>query len=199
MYKYLDAKFKIETGYEWGKGLDKKRTMAFYDEIALAFLHEGWTIQPAGWSSGVIYVIKDKTRLYVHPMEITGPRREDIIKQVTDIITGCTTCTLTEVKTFNELLDIEGDELEKAYDKMSKEADAAIIQSVIRRGGIPESQMNAELFRLSDRFVIKTIKEPGGIRSSGDSAHSFLKTRLEELIKNKTLDKNSNGIINLRR
>ncbi len=198
MYKYFDTKFKIETGYKWGKGLDEKRTMAFYDEIALAFLHEGWTIQPAGWSSGVIYVIKNKTRLYIHPMEITGPCREDVIKQVTDIITGCTTCTLTEVKTFEELLDLEGDELEKAYDKMSKKADAAIIESVIRRGGIPENQMNAELFRLSDRFVIKTIKEPGGVRSSGDSAHSFMKKRLEELIKNKTLDENSNGIINLR-
>ena len=64
--------FSLESGYEWGKGLSHEKTDAFYKEIKEKFHEEGFDTDRTGCTSPAMYLVKGKTRLYVHPMEISG-------------------------------------------------------------------------------------------------------------------------------
>ena len=64
--------FSLESGYEWGKGLSQWKTDAFYKEIKEKFGGEGLDTDRTGCTSQAMYLVKGKTRLYVHPMEISG-------------------------------------------------------------------------------------------------------------------------------
>lgn len=78
--------FSLETGYEWGKGLSHEKTDAFYKEIKEKFHEEGFDTDRTGCTSQAMYLVKGKTRLYVHPMEIGGYCETLHIPQVTAIL-----------------------------------------------------------------------------------------------------------------
>ena len=64
--------FSLETGYEWEKDLSHEKTDAFYKEIKEKFHEEEFDTVRTGCTSLAMYLVKGKTRLYVHPMEISG-------------------------------------------------------------------------------------------------------------------------------
>ena len=78
--------FSLESGYEWGKGLSHEKTDAFYKEIKEKFHGEGFDTDRTGCTSQAMYLIKGKTRLYVHPMEISGYCETLHIPQITAIL-----------------------------------------------------------------------------------------------------------------
>ena len=78
--------FSLETGYEWGKGFSHEKTDAFYKEIKERFHEEGFDTDRIGCTSQAMYLVKGKTRLYVHPMEISGYCETLHIPQVTAMI-----------------------------------------------------------------------------------------------------------------
>lgn len=84
--------FSLESGYEWGKGLSHEKTDAFYKEIKEKFHGEGFDTNITGCTSQAMYLVKGKTRLYVHPMEISGYCETLHIPQITAILKkgGCT-------------------------------------------------------------------------------------------------------------
>ena len=78
--------FSLESGYEWGKGLSHEKTDAFYKEIKEKFHGEGFDTDRTGCTSQAMYLVKGKTRLYVHPMEISGYCETLHIPQITAIL-----------------------------------------------------------------------------------------------------------------
>lgn len=78
--------FSLESGYEWGKGLSHEKTDAFYKEIKEKFHGEGFDMDRTGCTSQAMYLVKGKTRLYVHPMEISGYCETLHIPQITAIL-----------------------------------------------------------------------------------------------------------------
>ena len=52
--------------------LSHEKTDAFYKEIKEKFHGEGFDTDRTGCTSQAMYLVKGKTRLYVHPMEISG-------------------------------------------------------------------------------------------------------------------------------
>lgn len=82
----LHLLFSLESGYEWGKGLSHEKTDAFYKEIKEKFHGEGFDTDRTGCTSQAMYLVKGKTRLYVHPMEISGYCETLHIPQITAIL-----------------------------------------------------------------------------------------------------------------
>ena len=79
--------FSLESGYEWGKGLSHEKTDAFYKEIKREIFMERDSITDrTGCTSQAMYLVKGKTRLYVHPMEISGYCETLHIPQITAIL-----------------------------------------------------------------------------------------------------------------
>ena len=69
-----------------GKGLSHEKTDAFYKEIKEKFHGEGFDTDRTGCTSQAMYLVKGKTRLYVHPMEISGYCETLHIPQITAIL-----------------------------------------------------------------------------------------------------------------
>ena len=110
---YTDTYFRIESGYEWGRGMSEEKTEAFFAEIRSLFSQNGFTIEERKYG-GCPDVVLDKTRLYCHPQELSGPVRKDLIEHIEKILTQGTTFQYLRTDTYGELLDLTEEE-ELAY------------------------------------------------------------------------------------
>ena len=109
---YRDTHFRIESGYEWGRGMSKEKTGAFFAEIKSLFSQNGFTIEAECKYGGCPEVVLDKTRLYCHPQELSGPVREDLIGRIKKILAQGTTFQYLRTDTYGEILDLtEAEEL----------------------------------------------------------------------------------------
>ncbi len=110
---YIDTYFRIESGYEWGRGMSKEKTEAFFAEIKSLFSQNGFTIEDSKYG-GCPYVMLDKTRLYCHPQELSGPVKKELIERIEKILTQGTTFQYLRTDTYDEILDLTEEE-ELAY------------------------------------------------------------------------------------
>lgn len=106
--------YTLQTGYEWGKGLPHDRTEAFYREISGLFRKYGFTVRKEGKYTPATYIVKGKTRLHVHLMEISGYCEALHIPEITRILAGngdtfrlVRDSILEEVYTFTEEEELE--------------------------------------------------------------------------------------------
>ena len=110
---YTDTYFRIESGYEWGRGMSEEKTEAFFAEIRSLFSQNGFTIEERKYG-GCPDVVLDKTRLYCHPQELSGPVRKELIGRIEKILTQGTTFQYLRTDTYGEVLDLTEEE-ELAY------------------------------------------------------------------------------------
>lgn len=110
---YMDTYFRIESGYEWGRGMPEEKTEAFFSEIRSLFSQNGFTIEERKYG-GCPDVVLDKTRLYCHPQELSGPVRKELIGRIEKILTQGTTFQYLRTDTYGEILDLTEEE-ELAY------------------------------------------------------------------------------------
>ncbi len=106
--------YTLQTGYGWEKGLSHDRTEAFYREISGLFRKYGFTVKKEGMHAPATYIVKGKTRLHVHPMEISGYCEALRIPEITRILAGngdtfrlVRDSILEEVYTFTEEEELE--------------------------------------------------------------------------------------------
>lgn len=110
---YTDTYFRIESGYEWGHDMSEEKTEAFFAEIRRLFSQNGFTIEERKYG-GCPDVVLDKTRLYCHPQELSGPVRKELIERIEKILTQGTTFQYLRTDTYGEILDLTEEE-ELAY------------------------------------------------------------------------------------
>lgn len=88
---YQHVYFRLNSGYEWGSGMDQGKTENFYSDILALFAAEGWTItQPYRNGNGAA-VANGNSSLYIHPQAVSGYVTEDLIPAVSAALEhGCT-------------------------------------------------------------------------------------------------------------
>lgn len=88
---YQHVYFRLNSGYEWGSGMDQGKTENFYSDILGLFAAEGWTItEPYRNGSGAT-VANGNSSLYIHPQTVSGYVTEDLIPAVSAALEhGCT-------------------------------------------------------------------------------------------------------------
>lgn len=114
---YTDTHFRIESGYEWGHGMSKEKTEAFFAEIRSLFSHNGFTIEECKYG-GCPEAVQDKTRLYCHPQELSGPVRKELIGRIEKILRQGTTFQYLRTDIYGELLDLTEEEELACYHKV---------------------------------------------------------------------------------
>lgn len=87
---YKHVYFRLESGYQWGRGMDQDKTEKFYSDILALFEADGWTIAEPYSSSGAT-VTNGNSSLYIHPQSAGGYVTEDLIPAVSAALQhGCT-------------------------------------------------------------------------------------------------------------
>lgn len=173
--RYFHVYFRIDTGYAWGRGLEKSKTLAFYKEIRDTFEKAGWAIEEHH-PYETIDVINGKTRLYVHPMELSGPCEESLIPVVEALLVNRTTFTHYRTDRYNELLDLEGDALMAEYHKKDAETDARLLNAFRS----PDDAFYT-VFDLAQKIRIPTLHDYLGF-SSGEPAHVYARERFNTIV-----------------
>ena len=102
---YIDTYFRIESGYESGprnvKGKDRGILRRNQETVLAKRFHN----QECKYG-GCPEVVLDKTRLYCHPQELSGPVRKDLIEHIEKILTQGTTFQYLCTDTYGEILDL---------------------------------------------------------------------------------------------
>lgn len=109
---YIDTYFRIESGYDGGR-MPEEKARRFFSEIKSLFSQNGFTIGERK-HGGCPDVVLDKTRLYCHPQELSGPVRKELIERIEKILTQGTTFQYLRTDTYDEILDLTEEE-ELAY------------------------------------------------------------------------------------
>lgn len=93
---YRDMHFYLESGYKWGEGMSASDSERFFAEIVSLFEKAGWFVSKRKDSyGGCPEVCKGWSKLYLHPMDASGAVAEDLIDEVTEILSRGTTFTAT--------------------------------------------------------------------------------------------------------
>lgn len=108
--KYLDIHFKIEAGYVWGQGMAANRIAAFSAEVVALFVGAGWQIKKSEFAACSPEVVLGKSRLYLHPMDISGELDAELVPVVEALLKQGKTFKLVEVREIGELVDLSDED-----------------------------------------------------------------------------------------
>ena len=178
--KYINTYFHIDAGYVWGEGMDEKACRRFYDEIILLFVRSGWTVVPHEIGN-TVDVVKGKSRLYVHPQELSGPCEESLIEKVKDILRQGKTFTLTRTDRYETLLDLDHDGLMDLYRKSNDKVDPLIIDKFLPYRPKSQRHVTMTLMKIGDIIKVNTLTDRLG-RMSGDTTDRYLHERFDALV-----------------
>ena len=175
---YHHTYFRIEAGYKWGEGMSNAAFDAFISEIILLFAKAKWTVAPVSVGD-CVDVIKGKTKLYVHPMEVSGPCEDSLVPEVEAILARGTTFSHYRTDKYDQLLDLEGAELSAAYHTKDEETEKILLRHYV----VPRKKGNVrtDLFYLADKIRIKTLNDYIG-RCTDDPAHAYMMEMYESLV-----------------
>lgn len=171
--------YTIQTGYELGKGLPPEKTEAFYREISEIFQNGGFAVRKDGEHVPATCIIKGKTRLHVHPMEISGYCEAVHIPNITRILAGNgNTFRLVRDDIFEEVYSFtEEEELEYYHNRYGKH-----IRKDVRKAFSHHEKGKEEILSLmASRINVATTSHLYGI---GDNypAYRFIKSAYESLV-----------------
>lgn len=175
---YHHTYFRIESGYKWGEGMSHEAFEAFISEIILLFARAKWTVAPVSVGD-CVDVIKGKTKLYVHPQEVSGACEDSLIPEVEAILAKGKTFSHYRTDTFGELFDLEGETLSAAYHTKDEETKRLICKFFSKPRD--KRTVRMDLFELSEKVKIPTLKEYLG-RYSDDTADRYIKEVFDSLV-----------------
>lgn len=173
--------FRIDAGYVWGQGMNPKDHQAFRDEVAIAFLHKGWSVIMEGFRNETMRVTKGASRLHVHPMELSGPCEDPLVPEVERILKNAGRLTLRATDTYDELLDIRPeDEMSYLRGTLGGSIDSVILDAFRTPSRDAYKHVSVTLMNISGPYDLKTVNHYLG-RSCADSIVCFFRERFESL------------------
>ena len=83
--------FFVNTGYEWGRGLEQSKTEAFFDEVYKKvyreeYMKDGWEWKDPESSGHCPIITKKGREIYIHPMEFSVTGNEKDFEKIRGIL-----------------------------------------------------------------------------------------------------------------
>ena len=180
---FYQMKFRIESGYKWGSGMPLEKCLAFFAEIKKAFQDAGWVIDAAGCYGNCVYVVKGKTRLYVHPMELSGACEESLVHEVEAVLKDGKTWKSTDVVRLQELVDSEGDDLLRHYrENRTAKTDRQLLDSFRVKFPCKPRLVSNVLPCVALDIHVGTVDCPYAVVPS-EPALAFVRERFDDLVR----------------
>lgn len=179
---YRNVHFRIEAGYVWGEGMSENASKAFHDEINQLFINAGWEIIPPRFSSACPDAAKGKSKLYLHPMDVSGAIDEALIDEVKQILDKGRTFTCYHVDVYEEVYDWTDEEYTVWLDERKESIKKDLLDMFRTK--------RRNLFVTRDYAVIQTVKEKYHVhrldsfvgRSTNDVEWRYVQTMFDEMV-----------------
>ena len=165
---YKDVHFRLASGYEWGKGLDEKKSNAFSEEITSLFKQAGWDIKEPKYSSSCLNATKEKNRIYLHPIDLSGEILEDLIPEVEKILSQGNTFKHVRTDVYRDLIDMEDSEYQVYLESKRNEIELDLLEGFkTKRKNLYITNWIAIIERVKEKYRLERIQNHIG-RSSSD-------------------------------
>jgi hypothetical protein len=179
---YRNVHFRLDSGYEWGKGLDKELSEKFHDEINTLFKEAGWEIKNPKFFSSCPEAVKEKNRLYLHPMDASGEVQEDLIPEVEKILSKGTTFKFRNTDVYETLLDMSDDEYQQYLESKRSYIEADILALFkTKRKNLFVTNTSAVIQKVKEKYRIQRIQEHIG-RSSCNLEWKYVGEVFEDMV-----------------
>lgn len=125
---YLRCYFFIESGYVWGKGMDKEHNIKFNNEIRELFKRTGFIIKEPEFNSACIEVWRGAENLYCHPQDLVGYLKEGSIKEIELLLKEAKTFEFRYAKTYEKVYNYTEEELKEVLENNRPKLEQKILE-----------------------------------------------------------------------
>ena len=179
---YRNIYFRLEAGYKWGSGMDEKDSIAFHNELNQLFKDAGWAIKESKYNSHCPEAVKDKNRLYLHPMDASGELQEDLIPEVEQILSKGTTFKHYHTDIYEILYDMSDKEYLKILEGQEKEIRKDILEGFkTKRSNLYIASSFTVIERVKEKYRIQRIQAHMG-RSSDNLEWKYVGELFNKMI-----------------
>lgn len=182
---YKNVYFRIKAGYKWGEGMEGKQKADFFAEIQSLFLKVGWNCEHPNLSGSCPSVHKGLSRLYCHPMNISGEVSESLIEEVRGILKNGTTFEHYCTDEYDTIYDMPDEVYQSYLDEKREQIKADVINAFItKRSNLYYNEYNAGevLAKVSKKWHIHRIQKGENWRQANMIESKFIGGIFQKLI-----------------
>lgn len=113
---YIKTHFRVDSGYVWGKGIDKELLTSFYREVKSLLNELGFMVLHENGEKmfgSCLEMVRGKEWLYCHPMDLSGPVLVDEVERIKSHLSKATCFRLRMTDTYETGIDYSEDELKE--------------------------------------------------------------------------------------
>lgn len=181
---YKKVCFRIDSGYEWGKGLEVTKIDRFNSEMRSLFTNAGWEVIESNTPGGCDTYKKGKSSLYIHPMELTGPLNINLLKEIEDLLSKATTCELYKIDTYEDVMDWTEEEYLNYLNNKKEKIKKSILEYIIPCRKAYVSDIVRDILRKHGKNTLSNYR---CVTCSDDIDYVFVEKLIEELVEEKYL------------
>ena len=180
--KYKDIHFRIDSGYQFGRGFDETKSAAFNEEITKLFIDAGWSVKQPTSRGTCATVNKEKNRLYLHPTDVSGELETTLIPEVENILSNATTFSHYKTDVYQELADMSDEEYREHLDSKRENIEQDLIEMFkTKRRNLYIASWFAVVERVKEKYRIARITNHIG-RTSDDIEWIYVENVFKELV-----------------
>jgi len=160
---FHEVYFRIESGYQWGNGMSSEKYKKFNDEICKLFSKNGWEIVD-GKSSGVCPSAEyGKSKLYLHPTQISGPCDDSLVYGIEKMLKNGKTFEFITTDIYSQLYDMNDEEYADYLNSKRNDIEKLILTSCKTQRKNLFVYEDTLLMGISEKIKVKRITDYMGI------------------------------------
>lgn len=182
-HEYFHAYFYIDSGYQWDHGMSEEQHDRFFGEMKELFTEAGWTVEE-GRSSGVCPTFhKGGSKLYCHPMELSGPCERSLYSEVEKLLDSAQSCRLRFSKEFGQIYAMTDDQYKAALDTVRGDIESDLMKSfATKRRNLFHHGFYPNMEAVAKQYRVPTLTRYLGI-TSDDIHMQYTKSVFDDLVK----------------
>lgn len=176
---YRKLSVRLDSGYEWGSGMMPAAQERFYSELRSLFESAGWQHCEPKFSHACPEYTKGKSRLYCHPMEVSGPCEEQLIPEVCRLLADAASFMVTKAEDRGRVFDMTNEQYMEALAHFRPEIEREFLLEFARPNRHAGSNRHESVMM---KYRVPTLKNPSDMLSSLHPYWKYTEEVLEDLI-----------------
>lgn len=170
---------RLDSGYEWGHGILPAAAERFHQEMKTLFTGAGWEYLAPAFDNASPEYVKGKSRLYCHPMEVSGPCAASLMSEVAQLLEKAVTCKVTSLTEEGCVFDISDEEYTTVLTSLHANIEKDLLREFSLKNGMSDSDRRQAVM---ENFRILTLKKNSGVLSSNNPYWKYIESVFQSLV-----------------
>jgi len=181
---YRSFAISLYSGYEPGFGMLPAASDAFHKEMQALFSSAGWEYHAPLYMNASPEYSKGKSRLYCHPLKISGPCEANLVDEVISLVSKATECCILRVEDKGRIYDLSDDQYLAALEPLR----SSIEKDLLIAFSNPNIGADSTCFEnVVSKYCIPTLNNRTGMMSSTKPYWKYINDVYNDLIAQKKI------------